>query len=445
MRRRDYLGMAFRNVRRQSLRSLLTVVALAISSAVLTAMLALGVGGQKVITEQFGSNDALTMMTVTPNQDAGSTAPFGTVQQVNENASKLTDETVAQLKGLSHVQLASARATIWEFKNFSVDTNSTQFVAQAVGIASDAYLPLAAGTPFASNDDAGKVILGAGYAKALGFENNPGALVGKTVHITTQAGYRGAGASLPGPGAGAAANKAFADQTTTIDATVAGVTTKGSEQNTLFVPLGWAHDIRTMRYYEGTTLKANDQIAENGYSTIQLKIDDMKDVESVGAAVAKLGYGQVSVLSQVKQFQQMTLVIWIVLGAVALIAVLAAALGVVNTMLMAVSEQRYEVGVWRACGARKRTIRGLFLSEAVILGFVGGLIGIGAGYGIGLAINHYAALFLKAQNFAVSDVAVLPIWLLAASLTVTVVFSLLAGMYPAMRAAKLDPSEVLSA
>jgi putative ABC transport system permease protein len=445
MRAADYFGIAFRNVRRQLLRSFLTVIALGISTCVLVLMVAISLGGQHVILNQFGPSDSLSLITVTPSQSNANLSPFGDVQEAGAANTKLNDTTVAQLAALPHVQVATPRAHLWEFDTFKLSGATKTFVAQAEGVAADAPLPLQAGTHFTSNDEQDTLILGYAYAKAIGLSNTPEKLIGSTLTITTQKGYRGAGANIPGPSATKQQTDAFNASTTTLRAKVVGVTQPGPNQNFLFLPLGWAHGIRTAQYNDGGTIKSIDQLASDGYTSIQVKVDSLANVASVAGAIRNLGYGQASLLETVQQLNQLTTTIGVILGAVAAVAMLAAALGVVNTMIMAVSEQRYEIGIWRACGARRRVIVRLFLTEAALLGVIGGAFGVAVSLPVANFITSYGSSLLQAQGLEQVPIANLSPQLGAAAIGVTVIFSVFAGLYPAYRASMLDPSRTLSA
>jgi len=444
MRIVDYTTIASRNLRGQPVRTGLTIIALVISTVILVIMAAISIGGKQAITEQFGSDESLTAITVTPNQSNGSLSPFGNVQEVNSGASKLDDAAVQLLSKQAHVTSSSPRAHIWEFSHFSVEGSDKQFVAQAEGVASDAKLPLKAGAYFHSNDDQHVVMLGQAYAKELGYADNPAGLIGKSIQIESQKGYRGADAAIPAASASQQESEAFNQSTTNLRATIVGIVDSGPDQNGLFIPLGWAHLVRTASYNEGASLRAVDAITNDGYSTIQVNVDEIAHVQFVSDIVEKLGYGQISTLSQIERLQQFSTTMWIILGAVALIAVVAAALGVVNTMLMSVSEQRYTIGVWRASGARRGFIVRLFLIEAGLLGLVGGLIGVGVGIVVSKFVNDYVNVLLKAQDLALVNIAVIPVWLMAGTVALTSLFGILAGVYPAYRAARQDPSQTLS-
>lgn len=445
MRIADYVAVAGKDLRRQTLRSLLTVIALAISTVILITMTALSLGGRQAITAQYGGNDSLSTISVTSNQSSAGLSVFGSVQQVSSQSNKLTDETVARLAAIPHVSSAVPRAHVWELKDFAIEGYDKQFVAQAEGVPSDGALPLAAGRKFTSNDETGAVIVGKGFAEALGLKESTDQLIGKPIRITTQQGYRGVGANIPPAGASKEATEAFAKSSTTLSATIVGVTDSGTDQNSLLLPLGRARQVRTAQYNDPTGLKSVDQLAADGYTSIQLRADDTAHVAAISSAVSDLGYGQFSALEQLLRLQQLTTILWVVLGTVALIAAIAAALGVTNTMLMTVSEQRYVIGVWRAVGARRGVIVRLFLVQAAWLGLAGGLIGTGLALVVSHYVNQYAITLLSAQGLALSNVAEVSLWLAAGAIGLTTLFGIIAGLYPAYRASRQDPSEALRA
>jgi putative ABC transport system permease protein len=441
----NYTSIAVKDLKRQKVRSSLTIFALVISTIILVIMAAISIGGQQAIIKQFGTDASQSVITVTPNQSSGTLSPFGSVQEVKNESSKLDDTSTGKLAAIPHVQSVTPRAHIWDFSSFTVAGNEKAFVAQADGVPFDALLPLKAGAHFTSNDTKNVAILGYGYAKELGYANNPDALVGKTITFTTQKGYRGDGATIPALGATAQTVQTFNQSTTTLPVTIVGVSEAGPDQNGVFIPLGWAHDIRTARYNDPAGLKTVDQLSVDGYTTMRVIADSSDNVKSVTNAIDKLGYGELSVKAQIQQLQQFTALMFVILGAVAIIAVVSAALGVVNTMLMAVSEQRYVIGVWRASGARKSFIIRLFLTEAALLGLIGGAIGVGLSIIISTFVNQYVNTLLAGQGLALTNIAVLPVWLLIGSIVLMTAFGTLAGLYPAYKAARQDPSQALSA
>ena len=118
--------------------------------------------------------------------------------------------------------------------------------------------------------------------------------------------------------------------------------------------------------------------------------------------------------------------------AVSLVALIAAGVGIMNIMLVSVTERTKEIGIRKAIGARKSSILIQFLIEAIILCFLGGILGIALGIGIG----NFAGSFLNAQTAIPYDWVILGI-------TMCVIIGLIFGTYPAYKAANLDPIEAL--
>jgi putative ABC transport system permease protein len=441
MRLRDYLATAGKNIRRQAVRSALTIIAIGISATILVTLVALSFGAKKALVSQLSPDGSLTDIIVTPNRQAGSTI-FGSAEEVGQNTHVLNDDDVKRLGNIPHIQFASPTANIWEFKSFRVDGTSKDFVAQAQGTTNNPAIdkPLAAGEHFAPDDKRHVVIIGHTYAKELGFAGNPQALVGKTIVITTQDGYSGDGADIPGPNASKQQMESFTHAPTKVSARIIGVTAEGNTENALMIPMSWARQVRT----QNIGPKPTDQIATQGYSTILVKTDSVAAVRPVSEAINNLGFGEISTLEQLDRLMQFSTIMWVILGSITLVALIAASLGVVNTMMMSVAEQRYIIGVLRACGARRAVIAKLFLVEAALLGFLGGIVGVGLGLAAIYAIDQKIALLLKAQNLPVAHVATMPWWLLAGGIVLPMLFGVLSGLYPAYKAAREDPARILA-
>jgi putative ABC transport system permease protein len=127
-------------------------------------------------------------------------------------------------------------------------------------------------------------------------------------------------------------------------------------------------------------------------------------------------------------------VLTLALSGIAAISLGVAGSGIMNVMLVSVSERRSEIGLWKAVGAARRQVVGLFLLESALLSGAGGLLGVGLGW---LLAASTRGLF---PSFPASP----PAWAAAAALATAIVVGLLAGALPARSAAKLDPVVALS-
>lgn len=447
MRVSDYMLLAFKDIRRQPVRSALTVVALAISTVILVTLLAISFGAKRVIIDGLGLNQSLSNIIVTPNQSVGTSFLNSNVQLANDSASKLDDNTVSQLQQIPHVAAADPRINIWEFKTFTVEGSPKNFVAQTTGMATNNSdtTKVKAGHSFNGSDSDNEVVLGYAYAKELGVAAHPDNLVGKKITITTQDGYRGKGASIPPVTATHATQQAFAQTPTTLTATIVGIGSEDSYENQILIPMGWARDVKTVQEYGPRgNIVGNDQLAKNGYTTISLEADNAKNVAAITAELSKRGYGFISTQQQIDRINSITTILWGILGSIALVSLITACLGIVNTMLMTIAEQRYSIGVWRACGARKRTIAFRFLVQSMFLGGIGGIVGAGMGWIIARYANIHIVHLLAAEHLPSVDVVQTSPTLLIVCIGVTLAFGLLSGIYPAWRATKEDPSLALS-
>jgi putative ABC transport system permease protein len=156
-----------------------------------------------------------------------------------------------------------------------------------------------------------------------------------------------------------------------------------------------------------------------------------------------MGFSTFSILDATRGLRRFFAVLDLFLGVFGSLALAVAALGIVNTLVMAILERRHEIGIMKAIGASDGDVKKLFLAEAAVMGLVGGMLGVAMGWVMGRLINAGANIYLHRQNLPSEELWAVPWWLVAGAVAFAIVISMLSGLYPAARAAKLDPVQAL--
>ena len=167
------------------------------------------------------------------------------------------------------------------------------------------------------------------------------------------------------------------------------------------------------------------------------------DVEQAESAIKDLGFSAFSLIDVTRNLRVVFAVFDLLLGIFGSLALIVASLGIINTLVMAILERRREIGVLKALGAADRDIRRLFFAEAGVMGLLGGICGVAFGWLIGRALNLGTNIYLARLSLPSTTVSLVPWWLVFWAIVFAVVVSLVAGIYPASRAAKLNPIEAL--
>ena len=166
------------------------------------------------------------------------------------------------------------------------------------------------------------------------------------------------------------------------------------------------------------------------------QVDDLK------AALTDAGFTGTTVADQLGSFTTVIDAIVLVLNAFAIIALLAASFGIVNTLLMSVQERTREIGLMKAMGMGSGRVFSLFSLEAVFIGFLGSAIGVGVAMIVGTGVSSVLAKSLFSDLPGLQLIAFDPVSI-AVIILVVMAIAFLAGTLPAARAAKADPVESL--
>jgi len=187
---------------------------------------------------------------------------------------------------------------------------------------------------------------------------------------------------------------------------------------------------------------------KDGYNNVIVRAESPDVVMDITQQINDMGYMAYSPQSTVEGINSFFVILQVVFGGIGAIALLVAAIGIANTMTMAILERTREIGLMKAIGATNRDVLTIFLGEAAGIGFLGGLGGALLGWLGGYALNIVSMQFLASQAqeqgyISAGLSAETPLWLLLFSIVFATLVGFLSGLYPALRAATLEPVTAL--
>ncbi len=210
----------------------------------------------------------------------------------------------------------------------------------------------------------------------------------------------------------------------------------------VFIPLALAEKLNTVQsssLRDALGLASNDKT----YFSLLVRVPSPADVQRVQEAIKKMGFTTWSIHDVTRTLRRFFAVFDLFLGIFGSLALAVASLGIINTLVMAILERRREIGIMKALGASDRDVKQLFFAEAGAMGLAGGLAGVALGWLIGRVINLGTNLWLQSQGSPPEQIWFTPLWLVGGAVAFSVLVSLAAGIYPAARAARLDPVQAL--
>mgnify|MGYP001037724339 CR=1 FL=1 len=424
MKATDIVATAAGNTLRSKARTLLTVIAIFIGAFTLTLTSGLGVGINKYIDtllQGFGSEDQIYVMK-TADQASG-TAQEGPQEYDPEAAQSssmfggsemLTEGDIETIEGIDGVE--SVEPVVFVQPSFLEVEDGSQYQL-TLGFPTDveAYTYLAGEAP---GSDAHEITIPQSWVEPLGFDSDDDA-VGQSVQIGM---HNSVG------------------EEDTFEATVSGVTEElASGQGGSPTP----SDALNQELYDYQTSGMVEQRPE-GYIQAVAEVPDVDRQGPVKSELMDENMIGMTVEDQIGALKGIINTVTWVLNGFALIALLAASFGIVNTLLMSVQERTREIGLMKAMGMSGGKIFGLFSAEAVLIGLFGSVAGVIGG----VAVGSIANAVLTGEGGALADVAGLTLYSIAPLQLVLIILvimliAFLAGTLPAARAAKKDPIEAL--
>jgi putative ABC transport system permease protein len=447
MRYQDLTDLALRNLREAILRNALTTLGVAVGVASLVAMLSLGVGLQQLASKRLSQSGLFdTILVTTKNTFRG----MGRPQREAESTKPprpLDEDARHELENLPNVIEVYPQVRFYTEVRFNDKPYATVVAGMPDSSRNSGGFDGMQGS-FFSSATADEAILQIEFAKEL--SSNPNSLVGQ--FITLRYAERQA---IPASGGDTSANAAdagggFSVVPKELRLKIVGVVETepaagygGIGNARLLMPLDTASTLRAAQVNDLRDIVRGSSSTKVTYPSLSVRAKSPSQVETLEATIKDLGFNAFSLLDASKSLRTFFSVFDLLLGIFGSLALAVATLGIVNTLVMAILERRREIGVLKALGAADSDVQRLFFVEAGVMGFFGGILGVAFGWLLGRAITFGTNVYLKRQNLNPIDLSSVPWWLVILALVFAVAVSLIAGLYPASRAAKLNPVDAL--
>lgn len=490
MRYLDYIKLALKNLTRQKARTILTIIAITVGSLSLILMISLLISIRQSLINSFESMGAFTLVTLTSEPMSQENAQLLTSGEsaTADEGKKIDDTTLRTVKSIENVEEATPILSPWT-KTMKLEGQDKKIWSSLLAYTPETNvinLPLLAGRQL-TNTDMDKILVGTYFAKTYGYSSNPEGIIGKKVVLNFDMGGStpdwGPLPEKPPMNADKSWWEAQSKKGVSITAEIVGVAnnaTMDDRQN--YVNLAWAKKLMTSVRWEwddaakklcdeeqerrnqqtkfsnqSNTNQQNidcnsmmamkivreDNLASRGYGSIMLKVNKEENVKSVAEAITQKGYGATTAQNMIDEINEIMVIVGIILSAIGGISLFVAGIGIINTMIMATYERIREIGVMRACGATRASIRRLFTFEAALLGFWGGVFGVMISYGLTRIAKVLTDKYGADSNIPMDSIGSFPWWLIVSVIVFTTFIGWISGVYPAIRAARLDPVEAL--
>ena len=472
----DTVRLALTNLGQSKLRTGLTALGVSIGIASLAGMVSLGVGLQEQFVGRFLQAGVFDAITVTsPNGGdlpslmgggrggggrgfgrGGGRGPgfargerSGPRDAAAAPAPPLDDAAIAKFAAMDNVKAVYPNIRV----AVQVRLGDADEFATVIGVPPEskdegAFRTMTAGAFFASDADE-SCLLSLDMVKRLS-TSAPSSLVGQTLTLSYAASAPPNGGQVQR--AGAEVPRAGAEmQVRRVDRPyrIAGIVERepsaglgGFAISGVMIPIRKAREIDDQVLRSAQAL-LRDRPPTKTYASVTVKVRRAQFTQDVEDRIKKLDYAAFSLNDALQGAKRAFIILDIVLSLIGSIALAVSSLGIVNTMVMSILERTREIGVMKAIGASDGDIRRIFLVEASAIGLLGGVAGVALGWGVGRVINFGANIYIAQQGGETGNLFSLPVWLVAGAIAFSWLVSLLAGSYPAGRAARLNPIQAL--
>ena len=475
----DILHLSLRNLRQAKLRAVLTTMGVIVGVAVIVTMVSFGLGLQSNMLARFKALDLFNEVLVfgrglsnLAGLDRPARARDEGERRDNRGRSNRTATRILDDAGVKELAAIPGVAYVEPNVNFAAYVRSngkllTHYVGGAnIPNAATRFQSFAAGKMI-SSPTADEAVVSERFVRDFGYEK-PADAIGKTLELLAPPDENNKDEEeapnffgIPLDDSGFDESSAGLQTRTFQIVGVLGEIKQGAAQGAMrgitpwagiYVPLqtaqAWALEHRgPMSRVALALARQGGNLGEGqneGYESAVVRVTDPVELEQVRAKITDAGFGSFSIVDELDQIRTVFLIIDSVLGLLGGISLLVASFGIANTMIMSILERTREIGIMKAIGAEDREIKLIFFVEAAVIGLVGGVVGVLVAWGIDELANYMAYRFiLKPQGASFIDFFDLPPYLWLGAILFALLVSIAAALYPASRAARIDPVRAL--
>jgi putative ABC transport system permease protein len=449
MRVSDYIEQSFANLWKKKLRTFLTTFGVVIGIGALVCMFAFGKGMQKNLTDTFNELELFNYIGVYAHSgrhrstydpdEPGARAPQ-TRRRAGGQRPVLDDNFLLSLAKIKGVEWALPEIRFPALIRLADQEEFSLVQVLPADICRAGFVKLRAGEFYAS-DEENSLIISDSLLRRLKVNKSEDA-IGQEVEVSTMTVDFGLsnlqniisflkGTGLP-----------FSRQNYKF--TIVGVTERMGMagpmpvRSNVFIPHGTAERMKKISITSVSDIFQSMR-QPGGYSAIGIKVISPKYVEPVKNRLEKMGFETFAMLDQLQEIKTGFRFVDMFLFAVGMIGITVAALGIINTMVMSILERYKEIGIMKAVGASDKDVKKIFFFESGVIGFMGGVFGLALGWSVSRVINIIINGFANRQGVPHMNYFSFPWWLCLGAIVFSILISLLAGIYPTVRAAKVDP------
>ncbi|MEJ5310346.1 MAG: ABC transporter permease [Anaerolineae bacterium] len=444
---RDLLRLVLSNLKRMKARVAMTAIGVIIGTAAVVVLVSLGAGLQKLATESLYGMGGLDELMVRNDSYWGmaEVKPGGGTQQQQQTL-VLDDDALEQIRQMEGVIAVTPFLDVMMMGPLKLDRQEGW--GQMYGVDMDEFAKLAKIKRGTLELYRGQIVIGSmvpenfiPWEERMNSETPPPApeLMGKMLQMMQYTYNEG-------------------DMYPT-ESIVARLEVVGELQRqgymydySIFMPLKEAQRLN-QRMNSGVPPEAQSP-ARKGYSQALVKVQNPNQAPVVEQQIKDMGFTVQSDRQQLESINQFFLIVQAILGGIGAVALLVAAFGIANTMVMAIYERTREIGLMKAVGATNQDVMSVFLAEAGSIGFLGGVGGVLLAMGVNAVINVVGQPFISQGGGGIigpgmpgqevaQTLTATPLWLPIFAILFAALIGVISGIYPAIRAAALSPIHAL--